>query len=337
MKKTLLITFTISLLFSHLFQNTAYAQENWISPKFYEELKAVGAVGEVHGISSDQGLFVWTYRNPENFFQFKNFTMVASNESVSSLMNSLRRHDKIWIKAEIINNNSPQEHLLILDLKVTASYQPNPDVPPYEHSTNLPEELSNQDQAYFLVHAVDTNRGILVAEYKDSIVPIFAGEVLSQFNLYRGDLIQLKYKIMKYPESPVHLKLKNNEKEDIQVIQSIVEKHGAKAEVTGSLILFPKSPQIIFNIFAVEEIVQGNSRQYTIVNFDNVELFKQIRQKLQTAWDQNVNSVATGRNKLVNTKIQVTVRGVYNIQSPNQANPQVLVSSIDDVVIQILE
>jgi hypothetical protein len=337
MKNIFLFLFTLSLLFGHLFQNSAYAQENWISPQFYEQLKTTGAQGEVHGVSSVQGLFVWTYRNPQNFFQFKNFTMVSANEFVLNLMSGLRRHDKVWIKAEIINNNSPQEHLLILDLKVVTPYQPNPDVPAYEHSINLPEELTHQDRAYFLVHAVDTNRGILVAEYKDSIVPIFAGEVLSQFNLYRGDLVQINYKIMKYPESPVHLKLKNNIKEDIQVIQSIVEKHGANAEVTGSLILFPKSPQIIFNIFAVEELVEGSSRQYTIVNFEDPELFKQVRQKLQDAWDQNVSSVTVGRNKLVNTKIQVTVRGLYNIQSPNQANPQVLVNSVDDVVIKFIE
>jgi superoxide dismutase len=98
--------------------------------------------------------------------------------------------------------------------------------------------------------------------------------------------------------------------------------------------MFPKSPEIIFNVFAVlQEKTKGFNRQFTIVNFEDMEAFKAAREKLQKAWDAHPNDYVNGRNKLVSTKVRVRVKGIYNQVSVNQANPQVLIKSADDITI----
>ena len=100
--------------------------------------------------------------------------------------------------------------------------------------------------------------------------------------------------------------------------------------------MFPKSPEIQFNVFAVQQpLPSGLTRQYTLVNMVDPGVFSQIRAKLQKAWDSYPKSYVNGRNKLVSTKIQVKASGVINDVDPSQANPQILLKSADDI--QIIE
>jgi hypothetical protein len=99
--------------------------------------------------------------------------------------------------------------------------------------------------------------------------------------------------------------------------------------------MFPKSPQVIFNVFAVlQELPGGMQRQYTLVNFDSPEKFTAIRTKLQDAWDAGGPDAAkSGRNKLISTKVRVRVTGTFNEIDPNQANAQIVLDSADSVQI----
>ncbi|MGZ3706939.1 MAG: hypothetical protein ACXVA8_13000, partial [Bdellovibrionota bacterium] len=107
--------------------------------------------------------------------------------------------------------------------------------------------------------------------------------------------------------------------------------HGKPAALDGELVLFPKSPEIIFNVFALlQHLDNGLTRQYTLVNFDDPALFKKIREKLQAEWDK-FPAYVNGRNKLVSTKVRVRAKGTFNEIDPGQANPQILLKSVDDV------
>ena len=91
---------------------------------------------------------------------------------------------------------------------------------------------------------------------------------------------------------------------------------------------------MIFNVFAVlQELPEGLKRQYTLVNFDNPETFKKIREKLQAAWDKHTKDYVNGRNKLVSTHVRIKATGTFNEVDPNQANAQILLSTPEGIEI----
>ena len=64
----------------------------------------------------------------------------------------------------------------------------------------------------------------------------------------------------------------------------MVDHHGKPFEADGSLVRFPKSPQIITDVFALQVIDADNvSREYTLLNFDPA-IFTKIHDKLSAAW-----------------------------------------------------
>ena len=118
----------------------------------------------------------------------------------------------------------------------------------------------------------------------------------------------------------------------VQVIESIRARHGKKVTVEGALILFPKSPEIIFNVFAVEDKpADVLLRQFTLVNFEDPELFSRVRAKLQAARDRFPNDFTNGHNKLVSQKVRVRATGTFNLVDANQDNGQILLQSIEDL------
>jgi hypothetical protein len=101
------------------------------------------------------------------------------------------------------------------------------------------------------------------------------------------------------------------------------------------LVLFPQSPQVRFNVFAVLQKLPGDmQRQYTLANFEKQETFDAIREKLQKAWDAaGPDSAVSGRNKLISTKVRVRANGRFNETDPNQANVQIVLDGPDSVEI----
>jgi hypothetical protein len=98
-------------------------------------------------------------------------------------------------------------------------------------------------------------------------------------------------------------------------------------------VLFPKSPQVKFNVFAIKVVYPNAlSRTFTLVNFENQTLFEQIRDKSQKAWnDGSAKAVRNDRNKLENPKIIAEVKGTFNEVDPGQANPQVMIKNLEDL------
>ncbi len=304
--------------------------------KIEKELNGPGALGWIHGASESQELFVFTYRNPEDFFDYVQMSLVAKNSAIAQQLTTLSRHDQVLVHGKFLKNPSPQKHISVDAITLAKKYQtPNP-TSGYPHQATLPDELLQMSSATFLVHAVAEGGHILVLEYKDSIVPVYVKNEFFTKDLFRNDLISLKYNIQAKPEQPTHLVLDEKVASPVIVIESIASLHGKPASVTGALVMFPKSPEIIFNVFAVQQLLPaGLNRQYTLVNFDNPAVFAKIRAALQKAWDEHPGEFTNGRNKLVSTRIEVTATGIFNEVDASQANPQVLLKSLDDLKITI--
>ena len=299
------------------------------------ELKGAGATGWIHGSVEDQGIYVFTYRNPKNFFDYAELSLTTSDPVVQKKFASLSRHDKVLVKGSyLLLPNVPQKHIDVSSIDLIKKYSSGYQVDPYQHQIKIPDALLQQTSATFLVHAIAGDGKILVVEYQDAVLPVFVKNGSLTKNLYRGDVVKLNYKIQARPHEPVHLNLNETVADAVTVLNSLAALHGKPADVQGRLILFPKSPEITLNVFAVEAQMPGKlMRQYTLVNMDDPAVFNAIVKKCQTAWDRYPGEYDNGRNKLVSRRLQVKVKGTFNEVDPSQANAQILINSADDLEI----
>ena len=302
--------------------------------KVETELKTTGATGWIHGSVESQGLYVFTYRDATHFFDYVELSLTSDDPAIQKKFAALSRHDKVLVKGSFLDIPVPQKHIAVTSIDLVKKYESGYPNDPYQHQVVIPGALLSNSNATFLVHAVAAEGKILVVEYQDAVLPIFVKNGNLTKDLYRGDVVTLNYKIQHSPSQPTHLQLNEDAPDAVKVVESILSLHQKPADVQGRLILFPKSPEITLNVFAVEAPMPANlMRQYTLVNFDDPNLFNAILKKCQAAWDRHPGEYVNGRNKLVSKHIQVRVKGVFNEVDPNQANAQVLIKSLDDLEI----
>ena len=303
--------------------------------KLERELGAGRAVeGEVHGAFPELELYVFTYRNPENFFEYVEVSLIAPTEELAAQLAALHRHDRVRIRGGLADNRSQQRHVELQSLEVVSKYEASPPIPPYEYEASIPDDLRGKDSELFLVHAVNAGGSVLVVEHEDVVLPVYVTRPELTRDLARNDVVRLHYEIRSRPDRPVHLQLQDIER-PVEVVESVTALHGKPASIEGPLVLFPRSPQVRFNVFAVLQELPGNTqRQYTLVNFDDPAVFETIRTKLQNAWDAaGPDSAVSGRNKLVSTKVRIRATGTFNQIDPNQANAQIVLGGPDSIEI----
>jgi hypothetical protein len=300
--------------------------------KVEKELTGDGVVGWIHGAVVDRELWVFTYRTPGDFFDYVELALIPKTPEIAAQFKTLSRHDRVKIHGEIVENPSPQPHLFIDAVEVVEKYA-NPHSPPaYEYSASIPKDLLGLESARFLVHAVVAENHGLVVEYRDQVIPIGVRDASLVKGLSRNDVVELRFKVRSMPSHPAHLALDEENPNAVKSLQSVLSLHGTPADVTGALVLFPKSPEIRFDVFAVEDPTFPDvKRQFTLVNMEDPDAFAKIRAKLKAAWDRRATAFVNGRNKLVSTCVKVRARGTFNEVSVNQANAQILLKSADDV------
>ncbi len=296
-----------------------------------------GVEGEVHGVRPEESVFVFTWRNPNDFFDFLHLSLVPETTDVAAALSKYGRHDRVRLKGKLLDLRSPQPHIEVSSVELVRAWNPSFPAPRYDYEVSIPEDLplraDGTGRATFLVHAVHGDGKIVVLEYKDAVIPVFFQDPSLTKNLYRNDVVEFSYRIKARPESPAHL-VPAPLPTPIKVLESALSKHLQPADLTGSLVLFPKSPQVSLDVYALhEEVSGGATRQYTLVNFDNPEVFKAIRAKCAEAWSKNPSEYRNGRNKLIHNSIKVRAKGLFNVVDPNQANVQILLNSADDLEI----
>lgn len=307
------------------------------------KLKSTGVSGEIHGASEDASLFVLTLRNPQDFFENIQLPLTSDDPAILSQLKTLKRHQYYTVKGDLIDNKAPIKHITITELTMSRDYKSELDQTPHQYKTDL-NELLNLKEITVRVHAQANEGKVLVVEYKDRILPVVVMEQPSQEivkSLYRGDLVKIRFTVRQDPDRPMHIALERQKnlganEQAVTLLESLVKNHGQKIQKTGYLVKFPKSPQIMFNIYALlQEDANGSNIQYTLVNFENTELFQKIREKLETAWNDHAKNPTNERNKLVARNIVVTASGDMNMVEQGQANPQVLINDINDLKISI--
>lgn len=299
--------------------------------KLATELENTGLLGEIHGSVESSQLYVLSVREPDNFFNFRHFSLIAADEETQTTLAQMQRHDQVCVTGKLIENPSPQPHILVQSAKMLDSWNGLDAYGDYQYQANIPEELQQQTALVGKVHAMGNEGQILVIEYKDRILPIFVQNPELTANLYRGDLIRLSYQIQSLPNKPIHLQLNQDVDSPLTVIDRLVNRQGKEETLTGNLVKFPQSPQLKFDVYGLEVITQGIPRYFTLVNFEDAEEFQRIRDKLAIIWENHLNTIENGRNLLINRGITLKVEGTINVISPQQANPQILLKSADTI------
>lgn len=293
--------------------------------------------GWIHGAVHDRGLYVFTYRKPQDFFSFAQFPVTPATPAAATQLQQLKRHDAVVIKGAFIDNTAPIRHIRLEQVTVVTPFQRD-ETPaaPHVPDTTFPDDLAGQTEAVAKVHAVDSDGRILVIEYGDAVVPVFVAVPALTAGLYRNDKIRLNFQYAVVPPRPTHLWLDTAHARPIEVLERLVDRHGVSFQAEGSLVRFQRSPEITIDVYAVQVVdADGVSREYTLLN-NSLPIFTAIREKLAAAWNSRPGQAIDGRNKLVNPRIRVTARGTFNLVAPNQANAQILLDSADDVTVTLL-
>lgn len=297
-----------------------------------QELKTTGLLGRIHGVAAPLNLAVLAIEEPGNFFSRQQFSLIPADEEVSATLNQLHRHDFVCLQGRPIANASPQAHLKIDAIEVLETWPGLSDRPDYEYTAAFPADLEDQTQFVGKVHAVEADGKILVMEYQDGVLPVFVESPTDAIaNLYRGDIVELAYTIQRNPGQPTHLQLDSNATEPINILDSILSWHQKPHTLSGHLVKFPQSPQLKFDVYAIAVETQGIERTFTLVNFTDMAAFEAIREKLAQIWDAQAETAVTGRNALVNPEITLEATGIGNVMSPAQANPQILLSGVENI------
>jgi hypothetical protein len=298
--------------------------------KLTGELESTGLVGSIHGAAPADNLFVLSVRDPESFFKHREFSLLARDDQTRRTLSGVNRHDRICVQGNLTQNPSPQQHISLKSAQILERWTGLDAYPDYKHVAQLPEALQSQSSFVGKVHAIAADGKILVMEYKDGVLPIFVQTPELTQDLYRGDIVRLAYTIQQWPQQPTHLQLDPKAEQPVEVLDAIAALHNQSKTFSGKLVKFPQSPQIQFDVYAIEVETYGVNRTFTLVNFDDLAEFQKIRDQLSEIWDSHAQTVTSGRNLLINPEVIVEATGTINVVSTEQANPQILLKTAAD-------
>jgi hypothetical protein len=306
-----------------------------------KKLATDGLIGLVHGANAERNLYVFEYNKPGDFFTRYYFSLVSKN---SQALKALHRGDRIHIHGVLGGEKTPQPHILANQIEMIQAYDPGVASPGGHDAAQavLPDDLKKQNEMVVQVHAVVADGQVLVVEYKDAVVPVIVNSPANEQtrDLFRGDIIRIGFELQNHPHQPTHVVYKPRAKAPyFDILQRLVDRHAKPLVIEGPLVLFPKSPVINQDIWAVEEDLGfGLFRYSTLVNFDqdpngDMSEWTKLKLKLRKAWDAHPESVVQGRNKFINRKVRIHASGIANVVSPAQANAQLFLKAGDITVL----
>jgi hypothetical protein len=290
-----------------------------------------GIVGHMHAAIPEYGTWVFNYQKGSVFNSYQ-FPMAISDPDLLEMAMTLKRHDKVKLTGSIAKIGAAQKHILVTGITISEVFKPTGFEPNYSRTQTVPNELIRGNSAIVGVHSISADGLSLTVEYRDFVVQVVVKNPELTKGLYRNDKIRISYHAVDVAGRPLHLVLDESAVAPLEMLDAIVDLHSRNATAEGCLVFFPKSPQITRDIYALLEIDKdGVTRTWTLANFVDSEVFAGISSRLAEYWNEKSGSAINFRNKMLNTGIHVTATGTLNISSPNQANPQILISTLDDL------
>jgi hypothetical protein len=305
--------------------------------------KALGApaglAGTIHGFPTEDHRVtaVMSVRADNDFFNARQINLISQNDSVTELLGTLKRNDGVCVRGSVAAFGNDQIHVNVTEIAVLdLQNDPYPDLPPYEYRGPTAESLPPSGKLVGRIHAAAP--GMLLVEVVDRVMPLVVRNPASiPDGLYRFDTVEFAYEKANSTGSPVHLVLNESMNPPIKVTDSIRARNGQKTRVVGYLALFPRSPLISRDTYAINVDQNGIQTSYTLVNFDNPEIFEKLQRALEQAWKSDTSKISRGRNYFLNGRVSVAIEGKLNMVSPSQANPQIIVDDFKALKIESVE
>ena len=321
----------------------AHARKNDVN-ELSDLLSTDGIKGYMHGVVPQFGYYVLNYGPTLDSEQF---SLIPNNELIKIKLDTLNRHDLVNVKGRVMENSSPVVHIIVEDIDLIEKYPLEVSKIEYD-SKNYDEFLENDkpNDIFGKVHTVSHDGRMLVLDYQNLIIPIMIHSSHEFFvkDLYRNDKIIINVTKLNKSRGPLHLMTNPEVNNPITIIDRMVNCHGKNQILSGTLVLFKKSPQITRDVFAIK-ILDPNGIERNFTFFPDIdpsidpegfiEMFSQISSKLKLSWDENKDGIVDGRNSLNNRRLQIRAKGVMNVVSQNQANPQIYISNINDISIEV--
>lgn len=297
-----------------------------------ERLAAGGLEGEVHGVQAAHKAIVLTVRAPDSFFVYRHYPMVADNAAVAKALEALRRHDRIKVNGALSSRpQNPQPHIAVSRIEIVKPWEGGPPARVPGESNPSPS-LPPRGRLIAKVHALGGNGSILVIEHGRLIRPVPVKAPGFTKSLYRNDIVEIDYIVREKPPQPAHLLLDESVKAPIRSLDRVADIHGKPVTLQGTLVRFPKSPQVKFDVYALEiSAPHGFTRDHTLVNFNDSKAFDAIRTKLASIWNADGRLEEFIDNRYVKRGLVVQATGTGNVQTPDQANPQILLENADAI------
>lgn len=356
--KSPILSLLFGLLLSGLVMGEpAFAEKSGgsIRPKREELIQAVKEKtqegkpirGIIHGADHRRGSYVFTFVKGY-FFNRLNLSMIPDFKSsltpdiLKRDFESLNRGDQIEVTEARLRVRGKQPHLEVVSFQVLKRFNPGVSSPAgkFERSTALGKLLQGKTEIVALVHAIEGEGRVLVLEYKDAVFPMIVPRKRARFSkdLYRGDLVRIQFEVKQSPGRPSHVILADEVGgvSPVTMLDSAKALHGKKTTIEGRLVLFPKSPTINRDIYAIEQMLPGDpekklARYFTLVNFTSADVFNGILTRAKKYFESVPQAVRQGRNKYIHEQVRVKATGSLNVVSPNQANAQILMEKAADL------
>ena len=306
-----------------------------------------GLVGWIHGSVPRYKQFLFTYRkedpnDPMAFFKSEQFSLSGATPEIWASFASLKRHDKVRLKGKVLGNRSPIKHLTISSIEVLKKYA-NPTENPYSFDASKLADVTRFN-VFGQVHAVVSSEDAgyaMVIERDNFMMPV---AVMTQHEdlakkLFKGDIVSVDIKVVPGKAGrPPHFMTDGDKPNALKIIDPLVNCHGVNRTVEGHLVKFNKSPAINTDVYAVR-IIDGNGIARNMTLFPGVsaedpkfsEIFMAVKSKAEKAWNDSTEAPSVVRNYNEKKSIKVTVRGMINVVSTEQANAQVYIMSADNV------
>lgn len=304
---------------------------------FEELLKTKGVTGLVHGSVPGSNLFVFIYGDPIRGGE--HYSLIPANDDIKTKLQKISRHQSVTIKGTLEEKGTLQKHILLQDIKLGEAWSPKITFKytnqPYSPPEQLKKELEGKKDINCIVHAVLHGGKVLIVNHKGDVLPVYVTNPKWTKDLRSSDKINLRYKIRKHSEGPLHLSLCIEDNiPPIKVLDAILplSESKEKFELTGSLVWFPISPILTRETWGIKVKDQnGLERTYSLFNLrdeDDVDI-KKIDDILRKEWNKKTEGFIRSSSFFHHPQIKIEVTGKVNHFAVNQRNPLVDLDSKD--------
>lgn len=314
-----------------------------------EKLLGPGLKGWIHGAVPLYDQYVFTYRKEDPsdfmaFFKAQQFSLIPADQEIAKILASLKRHDQVVLKGQVFENGSPMVHLRVSGIEVVKKYSLATENSYQSDVTKLRDK--NEFDVFGMVHAIvhsDKLGYAIMVENRDIILPVAIGPKHNSeaAKLYRGDIINVGISVVARKSGPPHFTTNGNRDSAMTIVDPILNCHGLDRTVEGTLVKFEKSPAISVDVYAVRVVdANGIGRNFTFfpASQDDAtfsDVFMGISAKAKAAWDGGGGDASVIRNFREKARIRVVAKGRLNVVSLEQANAQIYINSLEDVVFDV--